>query len=105
MFDLQLAFFLAAMVQLDLFGFDTLSVTEKQRIFSEIRNQYFFLRNLRKWRPNEKRRRAIYRKIEGQKKRMRLAGVSKTEILLFLSCCRQRCKLGKKCSHCAANYV
>jgi hypothetical protein len=91
--------------QLELFEFEFLSVTEKQRIFDKIRSEYWYLRAMRKWKPNDARRRQIYRRIDVEKKRLLLAGVSKTEILLFLSCCRQSCKLGRDCPFCRAKFL
>ncbi|MFZ6817820.1 hypothetical protein [Undibacterium sp. Ji22W] len=92
------------MTQLDLFGYAPLSVAEKQRAFENIRREYYWLRNLRKWKPNDAQRRRIYRKIGDEKKRLREAGVLKSEILLFLNCCRDRCKLGKECPFCRPKY-
>lgn len=91
-------------MQLDLFGYESLTVTEKQQIKNKILNYYWTIRNLRKWKPNEKIFRATYRKIEVEKKRLLISGVSKDEVLNFLHCCRQTCKNGRGCEFCGAKY-
>jgi hypothetical protein len=91
-------------MQSDFFGYKHLSVDEIQHIKIFIRNKYFFLRNLRKWSPNVKVRRKIYREIEPKKNQLLEAGFPQDELLLFLACCRGRCRLGKECKNCSAKY-
>ncbi|QDQ86014.1 hypothetical protein FNZ07_23170 [Paraburkholderia megapolitana] len=50
---------------------------------------------------HDARRRQVYRKIEVQKKRLQVAGVSKREILDFLACCRSKQCCGKGCLGCS----
>jgi len=77
-----------------------LSVAEKQQCYKIIRSHYWTVRNTRKWRFGDAPRRKAYRKIEVEKKRLILSGVSKREILDLLQCCRLRCKKGKECPYC-----
>jgi hypothetical protein len=66
-------------MQLDLFGFEPLTVTEKQQIKKNILSYYWIIRNLRKWKPNDKIYRATYR--------------------------RQSCKNGRGCDFCGFKYA
>jgi len=92
------------MQQLLLFPWNDLSDSEKGRVFDFIRSQYWWIRNLRRWRGSDAARRKAYRVIEDQKKRLQLAGVSKEEILAFLRCCRGQCGARKQpfeaCPYC-----
>lgn len=87
-------------MQLELFPFDVLSVSEKQHIFEKIRGHYWFIRNCRKNPIHDARRRKFYRLIEAEKKRLLLAGVQKREILDYLACCRLTCSKTKICPFC-----
>lgn len=82
-------------VQLELFSWEVLSDSERHQIYGDIRNAYWHVRNLRKGRFGQAALRKQYRQIEGQKKRLQLAGVEKREILDLLACCRLQCS-GKK---------
>lgn len=84
-------------MQLELFPFEPLSVSEKQQIYRMIRNHYWFIRDCRKTAIHDARRRRFYRLIEVEKKRLMLSGVSKREILDYLACCRLKCKRGNEC--------
>ena len=91
-------------MQLELFEWDVIGVRELTHLMSEIRQSYWFIRNLRKVKWNVARRRREYRKVAAHKKRLQLAGVSRREILDFLACCRLKCgakKLPQKhCFYC-----
>lgn len=80
-----------ALMQLELFPYDSLSPVELRSIYSEIRRSYWVIRNLRGGRFGQARLRKQYRIVEGKKKRLLLAGVSKREILDLLACCRLQC--------------
>jgi hypothetical protein len=90
-------------MQLELFPWEVLTATEKQAIIQEIRNGYWYLRHYRSNYQQADRRR-IYRRIEGKKKRLRLAGVEKREVLDLLRCCRLQCSARrhpfKPCKYC-----
>ena len=92
-----------ASMQLELFPFDTLSPAERKAIQISIRQAYWQLRNIRGGRFGQARARKLYRAVAEQKKRLRLAGVSKREVLDFLACCRLKCSRYKQpfnpCSH------
>jgi len=88
------------MQQLELFPFVHLSVHEKQQIYKNIRSYYWTVRNTRKWRYGDAPRRKAYRKIEVEKKRLLMSGVSKREVLDLLQCCRLKCKGGENCPYC-----
>lgn len=92
------------MKQLELFAFDYLSDAEKQQIFEIIKRHYWFIRNARKTSIHDARRRKYYRLIEVEKKRLRLSGVSKREILDYLACCRLTCGRQKICPYCRGEY-
>lgn len=85
----QLCISIAA-VQMLLFPWNPLDEREKRRVYSEIRNAYWFIRAARPG--GEARRLKYYRLVADNKKRLLLAGVQKREILEFLSCCRGKCK-------------
>jgi hypothetical protein len=74
-------------VQLELFEWEPLTEAEKEQIYGEIRREYWFIRYHRgSYNPSAKRRH--YRRIAKQKRRLLLAGVSKREVLDFISGCR-----------------
>jgi predicted Fe-S protein YdhL (DUF1289 family) len=56
-----------ALMQLELFPWETLTASEKKAIIQEIRNGYWYLRHFRSHYQQADRRR-IYRRIEGKKK-------------------------------------
>lgn len=80
-----------AHMQLELFQFDFLEPVERRFIYTQIRNHYFHLRNLRSAKWGQARRRKHYRLVAAQKKRLLEAGVSKREVLDLLACCRLKC--------------
>jgi len=82
-------------MQLELFPFEELTISERRQIETDIRNGYWHLRNLRGGRFGQAARRRHYRRIALQKERLRLAGVSKRELLDFLRCCRLQCSSHK----------
>jgi len=87
-------------MQLSLFPWESLSPDEVAQIVAEIRGEYWFIRNGRgNYQSAAMRKR--YRRVQGQKKRLLLAGVPKGEILKLLSCFRSGCK-HSQCLHCAA---
>jgi len=92
------------MQQLELFPFVQLSVHEKQQIYKKISDYYWFIRNTRKTSIHDARRRKFYRLVEVEKKRLRFSGVSKEEILEFLSCCRLKCGRVKQCQFCKGEF-
>lgn len=92
------------MQQLELFPFEPLTVAQKQHIYEKIRVHYWYIRNCRKTPMHDARRRKFYRLIEAEKKRLRLAGVSKREILDYLACCRLTCGKLKICPFCQGEY-
>lgn len=91
-----------AQMQLELFPFDVLTDAELERVFVKIRNHYWHLRNRRSW--DDAKARKQYRLVEVEKKRLLLAGVSKSEILDLLACCRGKCSRAKRpfkpCRYC-----
>lgn len=87
-------------MQLELFPFEPMTFAEKQQILANIKSHYWVIRNTRSWRFGDAPRRKAYRRIEVEKKRLRLAGVSKREILDYLACCRLKCKKGNSCPYC-----
>lgn len=91
-------------MQLELFPFDALSPAERKAIQISIRQAYWQLRNSRGGRFSQARERRLYRAVAEKKKRLRLAGVSKREVLDFLACCRLQCSRYKQpfkpCCHC-----
>lgn len=87
------------MQQLELWPRPAASRSELLVVAGEIRNLYWHIRNTRRG-VHDARRRRIYRKIEVQKKRLLIAGVSKREILDFLACCRSKRCDGKGCFGC-----
>lgn len=87
------------MIQFELWPHETVSAAELAVVVGEIRNLYWFIRNTRRG-IHDARRRRVYRKIEVQKKRLLVAGVSKREILDFLACCRSKRCDGKGCFGC-----
>lgn len=93
-----------AAMQLELFPFEVLAESDRRAIYNLIRNSYWHLRNLRGGRFGDARRLKEYRRVEGQKKRLLLAGVSKREILDLLACCRLQCARHKQpfqpCKYC-----
>ncbi|WP_232064041.1 hypothetical protein [Undibacterium sp. YM2] len=91
-------------MQLELFPFEPMSVAEKQQIFEIIKRHYWTIRNTRSWRFGDAPRRKAYRRIEVEKKRLMMSGVSKREILDYLACCRLKCKRGKDCPYCRSNF-
>ncbi|MFZ6765565.1 hypothetical protein ACO0LM_00665 [Undibacterium sp. Di26W] len=91
-------------MQLELFPFESLTVSEKQHIYEIISRHYWFIRNCRKTAIHDAKRRRFYRLIEAQKKRLLLAGVSKREILDYLACCRLTCGRKKQCPFCKGEY-
>lgn len=92
------------MQQLELFAFERIDVAELCRIYTAIRNAYWHIRNLRGGKFGQARLRRAYRLVEGEKKRLLLAGVSKREVLDLLSCCRLKCRRHKQpfeaCKYC-----
>ena len=91
-------------MQLELFEFEHLSVAEKQQILATIMRHYWVIRNCRKTSMHDAKRRKYYRLIEDEKKRLRLSGVSKREILDYLACCRLSCGRKKICPYCRGEY-
>ncbi|WP_240766252.1 hypothetical protein [Paraburkholderia flava] len=87
------------MIQLELWPRVAVSAAELAVVVGEIRNLYWFIRNSRRG-VHDARRRRIYRKIEAQKKRLLVAGVSKREVLDFLACCRSKQCCEKDCLGC-----
>lgn len=92
------------MQQLDLFGYEHLSVSEKQHVLKNIRSFYFHIRLCRKSKIHDARRRKYYRLIAIEKKRLMISGVPKSEILEFLSCCRLKCGRLKTCQFCKGEF-
>ncbi|WP_218132072.1 hypothetical protein, partial [Undibacterium oligocarboniphilum] len=92
------------MYQLELFPFQVLTVAEKTQIFENIRGYYWYIRNARKTSIHDARRRKFYRLVAVEKKRLRLSGVPKDEILEFLSCCRLKCGRVKQCQFCKGEF-
>ncbi len=88
------------MQQLELWPRPSVSRLELLAVVREIRNLYWHIRNTRRG-LHDARRRRIYRKIEAQKKRLLVAGVSKREVLDFLACCRSKQSCGKGCLGCS----
>lgn len=92
------------MHQLELFAFDRLDPAELCSIHTAIRNAYWHIRNLRSGTFGQARLRRAYRLVEGEKKRLLLAGVTKREVLDLLACCRLKCARHKQpfkpCKYC-----
>jgi hypothetical protein len=92
-------------MQLELLKREQIAQSELERMLSEIRQSYWFLRNLRKVNWNNGRRRREYRKVAVHKNRLQLAGVSKRQILDLLACCRLKCGAKKQprqpCAYCS----
>lgn len=92
-------------MQLELFPYDSLTSEQCTAIYREIRTRYWYIRNLRGGRFGQARLRKEYRRVEVQKKRLLMAGVSKREILDLLACCRHQCSRTKQpfkpCAYCA----
>ncbi|AKZ65162.1 hypothetical protein F506_04970 [Herbaspirillum hiltneri N3] len=82
------------MMQLELFERETIGADEMGRIFQEIRQAYWFLRNTRPGQYGDAKRRRLYRKIAFHKRRLLLAGAERVEILNMLSCYRLKCRCG-----------
>lgn len=78
-------------MQLELFPFEALGDDERKVIYRIIRNRYWYIRSMRDSAIHQAQLRRHYRVVEVQKKRLRLAGVSKREILDLLRCCRLQC--------------
>lgn len=91
-------------MQLELFPFEPMTVAEKQHIYEKILGHYWHIRNSRKTRMHDAKRRRFYRLIEVEKKRLLLAGVPKREILDYLACCRLTCGKSKICPFCKGEY-
>ncbi len=94
------------MLQLELFAFDHIDSDELFLIRATIRNAYWHIRNLRGGKFGQARLRRAYRLVEGEKKRLLLAGVTKREVLDLLACCRLKCTRHKQpfdpCKYCPA---
>jgi len=86
--------------QLELWPRESLSAGELVLVIAEVRNLYWHIRNTRRG-MHDARRRRIYRKIEAEKKRLLLAGVSKREILDLLRCFRAGRCCEKGCLDCS----
>ncbi|MBB5198961.1 putative Fe-S protein YdhL (DUF1289 family) [Glaciimonas immobilis] len=78
-------------MQLELFEWLIISAIERSHMMSEIRQSYWFLRNLRKTQWNLARRKREYRKVAIHKKSLQLGGMTRREILDLLRCCRSKC--------------
>lgn len=92
------------MHQLELFPYDQIGPDELLRVYATIRNAYWHIRNLRGGKFGQARLRRAYRLVEGEKKRLMLAGVAKREVLDLLACCRLKCSRHKQpfkpCKYC-----
>ncbi|MBI1891409.1 MAG: hypothetical protein HYS18_12235 [Burkholderiales bacterium] len=60
-------------MQLEFFPWEELGASDRRQILNEIRNGYWFLRNLRGGRFGQAKRRQVYRQIADQKKRLQLS--------------------------------
>lgn len=91
-------------MQYELFPRDSLTPAELAVVYADIRRNYWWIRNVRGGRFGQARLRRYYRQVEGKKKRLLLAGVSKREILDLLACCRLQCSRSKHpfepCAYC-----
>jgi len=88
-------------MQLELFPWQDITFQNRAAILGAIRNAYWHIRNSR-GRYSQASNRRHYRRIADHKKCLQLAGITKREILDFLSCCRLGCqrKVIAKCLQC-----
>ena len=87
-------------MQLELFERDQIEIAELVKIAQEFRAGYWQLRSMRGGRWTQSKQRQIYRQLAPLKQRLMLAGVEKSAILDFLSCCRLKCRCpGDRCQY------
>lgn len=93
--------------QLQLIPYEYISPIEMTAMVGEIRQAYWFIRNLRGGKFTQAKLRRYYRKVEAHKKKLMLAGIEKRQILDLLACCRHKCSARKQpfspCKYCCSN--
>ena|SRR3569623_2585383 len=93
--------------QLQLIPYEHITPSEMTGLVGDIRQAYWFIRNLRGGRHTQAKIRRYYRRVEVHKRRLMLAGIEKRQILDLLACCRLKCSAKKQpflpCKYCCSN--